>query len=322
MVHIGGGDPPTATAEVIDLNAPTPAWRSVGSMSIQRRQMNATLLPDGKVLVTGGVSGPGFNDTATPVFTAEMWHPATEQFTILASMAVGRWYHSTAALLPDGRVISAGGDNNPNGEVYSPPYLFRGTRPAITSAPASVGYGQTFFVGTPNGASVTKVHWVRHTSVTHANNMDQRLNRLTFTQAAGGLNVTAPASSSLCPPGPYLVFLLNASGVPSVGRTIQINNSAPTNSAPAAPTSLTGTPISRKQINLAWTDNATNEIGFKIERSRNGTSFPQIATVGANVTAYSSFRLKRNTTYYYRVRAYNTAGDSAYSNTASATTLP
>ena len=89
---------------------------------------------------------------------------------------------------------------------------------------------------------------------------------------------------------------------------------------PAAPISLTLTVKSSSQISLAWTDKSTNETGFKIERSTNGTTFTQIATVGAGVKTYSSTGLTTKTKYYYRVRAYNTGGDSAYTNTASATT--
>ena len=106
----GGADPPTATAEVIDLNAATPSWRSVASMSIPRRHLNSTLLPDGTVLVTGGTSGPGHNNASTPVFAAELWNPATETWTTLASASVPRLYHSSAMLLPDGRVMTNGGD--------------------------------------------------------------------------------------------------------------------------------------------------------------------------------------------------------------------
>jgi predicted phage tail protein len=90
---------------------------------------------------------------------------------------------------------------------------------------------------------------------------------------------------------------------------------------PTAPTNLTATAVSRSQINLTWTDNSSNETGFKIERSTNGTSFTQIATVGAGVTSYASTGLQKNRTYYYRVRATNGAGDSAYSNVASARTF-
>ena len=146
-------------------------------------------------------------------------------WTKTANYAKYRGYHSTAVLLPDGRVVSAGSTNptsEPNAEVYSPPYLFKGTRPTISSAPATVGYSQTFFVGTPNATSITKAAWVRVSSVTHTNNMDQRYLRLNFTQATGGLNVTSPASRNLSPPGPYMLFLLNGSGVPSVAKVVTI----------------------------------------------------------------------------------------------------
>ncbi len=85
--------------------------------------------------------------------------------------------------------------------------------------------------------------------------------------------------------------------------------------------SFSAAAVSSSQINLSWTDNSSNESGFKIERSTSATSgFSQIATVGANATSYSNSGLSASTTYYYRVRAYNSAGDSGYSNTASATT--
>src|SRR5262245_45981808 len=102
IVAMGGDDPPRATAEVIDLNAPTPTWRSVSSMAFARRHMNSTLLPDGRVLVTGGTSGSGFNDANSPVFAAELWDPPTESWTTMASASVPRLYHSAALLLPDG----------------------------------------------------------------------------------------------------------------------------------------------------------------------------------------------------------------------------
>ncbi len=232
------GPPPTNTAEVIDLDAATPAWRYTNPMAFRRRQLNATLLPDGKVLVTGGTSSPGPNTSAGSVFAAEIWDPESEQWTTLASMQVRRLYHSTALLLPDGRVLAAGGgrpsaDGEPidfdhlDGEIYSPPYLFApdGTpavRPTITSAPSSVHYGETFFVKTPDSNSIVKVNWIRLSSVTHSYNEDQRINRLPFSKVAGGLNVLAPANGKLAPPGYYMLFVLNGDGVPSVARIIQI----------------------------------------------------------------------------------------------------
>lgn len=235
VLLVGGGNvdlPPTASAEVIDLNQPQPAWRFVNSMAVPRRQHNATLLPDGSVLVTGGHSGPGQDAPSSPVYQAELWDPATEQWRTQASAAVFRGYHSVALLLPDGRVLSAGGDiGGSTAEVFSPPYLFRGTRPTISSVkatPTSTGtintvrYGQTFFVGTQQATSINRVTWIRLPSVTHSFNFNQGMNRLSFAQAAGGLNVTAPANSASCPPGHYMLFILNGDGVPSQARILRI----------------------------------------------------------------------------------------------------
>src|SRR5205823_5991310 len=152
---------PTATAEIIDLNSPTPAWAYTGSMVTGGRKLyNATLLPDGKVLVTGGsrgTEGPN-SQPSNPAYESEMWDPATGTWTTMASLTRIRTYHSIALLLPDGRVLSAGGTFGTNSaEIYSPPYLFNGSRPTITSAPTSVTYGQSFFVATPNATSISKV---------------------------------------------------------------------------------------------------------------------------------------------------------------------
>jgi hypothetical protein len=225
ILCVGGGDPPTSTAEIIDLNQPNPTWQYTGSMSLPRRQMNATLLPTGDVLVTGGTTGSGFNNRDGAVLRAELWHPATGTWTTLASNAVVRIYHGTALLLPDARVLYTGsGDANGavdelNYEIYSPPYLFNGPRPAITGTlAASVGYGQTLVVGTPDGPGIAKVTFIRFSSVTHAFDQSARLVPLSFSTVPGGLSVTLPASGAVAPPGPYMLFLVNASGVPSEGR--------------------------------------------------------------------------------------------------------
>jgi hypothetical protein len=182
ILVVGGGDPPTATAEVIDLTAAQPAWRSVASMSVARRHLNTTLLPDGTVLVTGGSYGSGFDNRTTPVYTAELWDPATEKWTMLSSASVGRFYHSSTVLLPDGRVLSTGGENVTDVEVFSPPYLFKGgTRPTMSGVPAAVGYGQKFTIQSPDAMSIAKVTLIRLPSVTHAFNQNQRLNVLQFT---------------------------------------------------------------------------------------------------------------------------------------------
>ena len=222
ILWAGGGDPPTATCEIIDLNAGTPTWNFTGNMGTARRQNNLTILPDGRVLVTGGSSGAGFNNDTSPAHSAEVWNPATGTWTPWASSTRYRGYHSTALLLPDGRVLSSGGDGQPNAEIFSPPYLFNGARPTISSSPATGNYGQTIFVGTPNATAITKVTLTRISSVTHAQNWDQRFLNLSFAQAAGGLNVTLPSSANNCPPGHYLLWILNGSGVPSVAPFIRV----------------------------------------------------------------------------------------------------
>ncbi len=233
IIIMGGGgsdsnSAPKATAEVIDLNQGSSSWRTVQQMHYARRHLNATLLPTGEVLVTGGTSAAGFNNPAGAVHAAEVWNPTTETWTTLASNSAIRIYHSTSVLLPDGRVLHSGsgdGGGSPdqkNAELFSPPYLFKGPRPVITSAPASVGYDESFTVETPNGPSIAKVSLIRLGSATHAFDSNQRFNQLTFSQNAGGLSVRSPANPNLAPPGHYLLFLVDGNGVPSVAKIIRI----------------------------------------------------------------------------------------------------
>lgn len=224
-----GGIGPTKTAEVIDLNSASPVWTYVASMVYSRRQHNATLLPDGTVLVTGGSSGAGFDNWHAPVYAAEIWDPDSNSWRVMANAAKYRGYHSFALLLPDGRVLTGGGQVNASGQanganiqIFYPPYLFKGARPSISSGPTVVGYGQTAFLGTPNSTSIAAVSWIRLGAVTHSYDQNQRFIPLTFTRVSGGLNVVFPASSRQSPPGHYLLFILNFSGVPSVAKIVRI----------------------------------------------------------------------------------------------------
>ena len=221
----------TNTAEVIDLRAPRPHWRNVAPMAFARRYLNGTLMADGKVLITGGSSAPAVEDCTTAVLPAEIWDPANETFTTVASMPHYRVYHSTAALLPDGRVLSAGTTASDQGcsdqldaDFYSPPYLFNGPRPSITSAPAALRYGQVFRVTTPDAATIAKANLIAFGAVTHHFNFSQRINRLNFTKVKTGLNVIAPANPNLAPPGKYMLFILNSTGVPSVASIMQLGS--------------------------------------------------------------------------------------------------
>jgi hypothetical protein len=206
-------------------------------MHFARRQMNATLLPDGNVLVTGGTSGVGFNNQAGAVHFAELWIASTKTWKTMARETKTRAYHSTALLLPDGRVLSSGsgeGGGIPyansefSAQIFSPPYLFNAngtpaTRPSITAAPARIAYGGTVIVQTPSAASVTRGTLIRLSSVTHAFNQSQVIFPLKFTSTSStSVQAPAPASANLAPPGPYMLFLVNSAGVPSVAKFVSI----------------------------------------------------------------------------------------------------
>ncbi len=237
VLIVGGSDPasgpPTSTAEVIDLGQAVPTWQYTGSMAQPRRQLNATLLPDGRVLATGGTSSPGFSDPAGGVHAAEVWDPDSGNWSAWASNRVTRVYHSATLLLPDARILHAGsGDGGDDGgslprelnaEIFSPPYLFRGARPSITGAPSAIGYGQQFFVGTPDAGRVVRATLVRPSSVTHSFDQNQRFVELSLVRVAGGLELAAPANGNLAPPGNYMLFIVNSAGVPSVSWIVRLD---------------------------------------------------------------------------------------------------
>ena len=231
LIMVGGGvNPPLKKTEIINLAATTPKWTRTGDMSFARRHCNGVLLPDGTVLAVGGTSGDGNNNAAGRVLIAERWNPATGIWTKLASMSVPRLYHSTAILLPDARVLVAGGGRGSGGvdyenaQIYSPPYLFAGARPSITSAPATIGYGQNLAVGTSTPSSITGAILIKLAATTHDDNMSQGVQRFSVTgtnRTATGIAVKVASNRNALPPGHYMLFVL-ASGVPSVARIIRV----------------------------------------------------------------------------------------------------
>jgi hypothetical protein len=218
----GSTAPPTGTAEILDTSAASPAWRYTGSLTHPRLLANLVTLPDGKLIIIGGGAAMRYTN---PVKVPEMYDPAAGTWTPMAAQQAGRMYHATAALLPDGRVLSAGQDNGSlanYGEIFSPPYLFKGARPTITAAPTAVGYGQTLTITTPDAGNISSVTVIRAASVTHQIDTDQRSVPLTFTSSGGSLAAKSPASAALAPPGYYLLFIVNKTGVPSVAPWLKI----------------------------------------------------------------------------------------------------
>jgi hypothetical protein len=221
-----------ATAYELDMTQPSPNWRAVAPMANPRTYATSVVLPDGNVWVEGGGTTTAPTDPSTAVYDSEMWSPSTESWSTMAAGSVPRLYHSEALLMPDGRVMVAGGGRFDNGtaptdrfsaEFYDPPYLFKGPRPTITSAPSSLHYNTSFTVQTPDAGSITSVVMVRLPSVTHAINMSQAFVPLSFSANSGSLSVTAATNGNLAPPGYYMLFIINANGVPSVAPILTIS---------------------------------------------------------------------------------------------------
>lgn len=234
---------PSKTAVVLNgAGALAPSVAATGSMSVGRRQFNTTLLADGSVLATGGLTSNAVNssvDVNHAATTAERWDPATGKWTVLASASRVRQYHSTAALLPDGRVMTGGGGVcgicmsagylEKNIEYFTPPYLYKkdgsgnlATRPVISAAPASVGINTAFTISSENAASIRKVALVGLADVTHGVDQGQRYVPLKFTASGTTLTVTGPPTGGSAPPGHYMLFVVDSAGVPSVAKMVEV----------------------------------------------------------------------------------------------------
>ena len=243
VMILGGNSPATATTELIDLSVVTPTWQWGPSMSQPRIEMNAVILPSGRVLALGGSASDEKASTAS--YNADLYDPATNTFSSAGKNAYPRLYHSVAMLLPDATVWLAG--SNPSGstyeqrmESYQPAYLFDGSgnlavRPTIISAPNVINYGQAFAVQSPDALDIASVAILRAGAVTHAFDMEQRLIGLSYTVTPGSLNITAPPNSNIAPPGYYMLFVLNSSGVPSIASFIQLIAGADFSITPSPP---------------------------------------------------------------------------------------
>ncbi len=223
ILRAGGGDPALNHVSLIDMNSGSPTWRAVAPLAFPRRRMNLTILADGTAIALGGTRSA--DDESQAVLDSEIWDPATETWKTVAPMAEARMYHSSAVLLDDGRVVVAGGEaaGRLRAQIYSPAYLFKGPRPAISAAPATIGYGSSFSVSSPDAASITSVALIRDAAATHAFDQNQRYVPLTFSTGGGGLSVTAPANGNIAPPGYYLLIIKNAQGIPSVARHVRVD---------------------------------------------------------------------------------------------------
>ena len=248
VMILGGDNPATDTTELIDLSPAgaqfsaacpnyAPCWVPGPKMAQRRVEMEATILPNGKVLVDGGSAAD--EDATTASLQAEIYDPATSSFSPAGSNAFPRLYHNVQLLLPDGTVALTGG-NPEQGvfenhiEIYQPSYLFNSdgspaARPHIAAgAPSAVTYSQSFTLPTPDASDIASVVLMKAGSVTHSFDMDQRYVGLSFTAgqgatSSGSLTVAGPPNSNIAPPGYYMLFLVNKAGTPSLASWVQVS---------------------------------------------------------------------------------------------------
>ncbi|MFJ2748266.1 discoidin domain-containing protein [Streptomyces sp. NPDC087297] len=227
--------PATRRAYTVGITGSQVQAARTGDMEHARAFSNSVVLPDGKVAVFGGQGYPVPFSDATSVLAPELWDPATGSFTPLATMAVPRNYHSVANLLPDGRIFSGGGGlcgdcatNHADGAIFTPPYLLAADgspkpRPAITAGvPPRAAPGTSLTVSTDS--PVASFVLMRAAAATHSTDNDQRRVPLVSTAAGGGsYTVSIPADTGVVLPGTYMLFALDAQGVPSIGRFVTIS---------------------------------------------------------------------------------------------------
>lgn len=341
----------TPNTEVIDLTQMNPSWDLAAPMKFARVHATSVLMPDGRVFVVGGSRCGPFSIrtvngscTGGAVMNPEVYNPSTA-WSIMARHQVLRTYHSVALLLPDARILIAGGGRpgaqgengqivrdrflaHTDAEIFSPPYLFNSdgtpaTRPAIIGAPQRIVYGQSFNVAVANIPTnqVGQVALVRLPSVTHGLNFDQLRVPLSFVVSGSqSLSVVAPAAGDECPPGPYMLFVMGQNGAPSMAAFLFVGNIAP----PPPPSGLVATALSNSGVSVTWIGSGVPIDHYELERSQ--SIFGPFTRIGEfTTTSFTDSNitgLTGQTAYLYRVRAVDSQNiASGYSNIDLATTM-
>jgi FtsP/CotA-like multicopper oxidase with cupredoxin domain len=226
VISGGGGNPFTVTTsvDIVDMKAANPAYSPAAPLTYGRTHLNAVLLPDRTVFVSGGGSvGEG-----QPVLQSEIYDTLVGTWSPGPTAAVARLYHSIAVLLPGGEVLTAGsnphrGDDELRIEIFHPPYLFRGRRPFIESAPCELTYGERFTLHTPDADRLRWVQITRPMATTHSCDTEQRIVDLRFKpQGICELEVELPDNHNLAPPGWYLLTIVNHDRIPSCGEWLHL----------------------------------------------------------------------------------------------------
>lgn len=223
-----------------DLSGALPAFQPAAPLLLPRVHLNAVLLPDRTVFVSGGALDRegGKERRILARYQSEIYDPATDSWKLGATAKIARMYHSIALLLEDGRVVVASGNpdkgtqvqwepQDPNEElrieIYDPPYLFQGARPVIATAPDQCTYGETFTIASPDAGAIRWASLIRNGVTTHSFNFTQRLVDLEIlSQQNGQIQARVPAEPNIAPPGYYMLFLVNDAGIPSIASWIKL----------------------------------------------------------------------------------------------------
>ncbi|WP_369222965.1 galactose oxidase-like domain-containing protein [Streptomyces sp. R39] len=224
----------TARTRLIDLKDADPRFHNGPSLSKGTRYPQISVLPDDSVLVSGGSEdyrGRGASD----IRQARLYDPAANSFRRVADPLVGRDYHSGSILLPDGRVMFFGSNplfadkaNTRPGvfeqriEIYTPPYLYRGSRPSLSGGPRTIARGGSGTFTSPHASAVRKVRLIRPSATTHVTDVDQRSVALDFRTSGNKVTVTVPGNRNLVPSGWYMLFVDDGRGTPSKARWVKV----------------------------------------------------------------------------------------------------
>ena len=324
----------------MDISGPTPVFTRTGSLAPDRIWSNLTLLPDGRVMVSGGSQVD--NQLTGVEYTVAIWDPSTGLWTSTgANAAVPRLYHSTAILLPDATVLSLGGGgldpdvpsmNHLNGEIYTPGYLFDASgaaavRPVIQQAPLDLSPGQTFTVRVDNPANIRTLALMPFGSTTHSLNTTARRIELSFSvQADGSLSVTLPVNSDVVPPGDWMLFAIGNNGTPSIASTIHVNpylslsNTLGTDTGSTATITSLGT---TKDNTLALSGTLSVAKGFSSVQVYDGATLLGPATVSSGNWSYTTAALLDGS-HSFTAKATDTAGNTTttFAVTATVDTTP
>lgn len=234
VMVIGGGDTgdandAVASTAIVDLSVANPTFVPGPALAEPKMYVSAVILPDSTLIETGGSrkSREAVPPGTASTFSAQIYDPATGTLTDAPPSTLQRGYHSSAVLLPDGRVATFGGNPNDNSfelriEIYTPGYIFR-NRPVIGSVPTELPRGTPVTITTQGANPVTSAVLVRPMAVTHSFDPEQRLVDVPFTTTATGGQITVPTNANLLPPGWYMLFARDALRTPSVAKWVHVS---------------------------------------------------------------------------------------------------